>query len=99
MVEVIWSPQAQRDLADLFSFIARDAPRQASLFIGEILDKTESLKRFPDIGRVVPEVGRTDIRELFHGRYRIVYRRRETAVDIVTVYHGARLLDADSLGT
>ncbi len=99
MAEVIWSPQAQRDLADLFSFIARDAPRQASLFIQQIIDKTDSLPRFPDIGRIVPEVGRPDIRELFHGRYRIVYRRKEARIEIVTIYHGARLLDPDALGT
>ena len=57
-----------------------------------------SSPRWPDLedhplsGRVVPEVGDDAIRELIRGNYRIVYRLKQDVVEIVTVFHGARLL-------
>jgi plasmid stabilization system protein ParE len=39
-----------------------------------------------------PEVGREDIRELIVQGYRIIYRVLADAVEILTVHHGARLL-------
>ncbi len=39
----------------------------------------------------VPEVGDEALREVIHGNYRIVYRLRLDLVEIVTVFHGARL--------
>ena len=32
------------------------------------------------------------LREIVHGAYRLVYRVRADAVEILTVYHGARML-------
>lgn len=37
------------------------------------------------------------IREILLGNYRIVYRISGEVVEILTVYHGARLLDPASL--
>lgn len=47
----------------------------------------------PRSGRVVPELGRDDIREIFVQSYRIIYRARPDTVEILTVHHGARVLD------
>jgi len=43
----------------------------------------------------VPEVGDESLREVIHGNYRIVYRVSDQAVEIVTVFHGARLFRLD----
>jgi toxin ParE1/3/4 len=51
----------------------------------------EGLETDPLSGRVVPEVGDDTVREVIHGNYRIVYRVRPDLVEIVTVFHGARL--------
>jgi toxin ParE1/3/4 len=51
----------------------------------------ERLEAYPLSGRVVPEVGDDTLREVLHGNYRIVYRVRTELVEIVTVFHGARL--------
>ena len=53
----------------------------------------ERLRVFPCSGQIVPELGREEIRELLKGNYRIVYRVAEDRVEILTVYHSARLLD------
>ncbi len=98
MAEIIWSPEALADLAAIREFIARDAPRSATRFIQRIFSRVEQLKHFPTSGRMVPELGREDFREISIKRYRIIYRvREEKLVEIVTVYHGARLLDWQSL--
>jgi len=41
---------------------------------------------------MVPEVGREDIREFIVQGYRIIYRVLADEVEILTVHHGARLL-------
>ena len=56
------------------------------------------MERFPRSGRIVPELRREDVRELGLKRYRIIYRilDKET-LEVLTVYHGSRLLDLDIL--
>jgi plasmid stabilization system protein ParE len=46
---------------------------------------------------MVPEIGEKSIREVILGSYRIIYRRRSEAVEVLTVHHGARLLDPKRL--
>jgi plasmid stabilization system protein ParE len=59
----------------------------------DIVGAVERLKTFPESGRVVPELSDPLYRELIMGSYRIVYRLRPgESVEILTVFHGARLL-------
>ncbi len=96
MARVIWSPQALDDLDAIRSHIAFDAPRTAQSFIQRIFKAVERLNRFPLSGTIVPELRREEFREILFKRYRIVYRvHNEDLVEIVTVYHGSRLLDLD----
>lgn len=46
----------------------------------------------PLVGRVVPEFGRTELREAIERSYRIVYRIEAGNVRILTVFEGHRLL-------
>ena len=65
----------------------------ASAFVRRLRQSVERLRMFPYSGRVMPELRREDIRELLRGNYRIIYRLAEHRVEILTVYHSARLLD------
>jgi plasmid stabilization system protein ParE len=57
------------------------------------MDAVDRLALFPERGRVVPELPHAGLRELIVGSYRVVYRVQEAeGVEIVTVFHGARLL-------
>jgi plasmid stabilization system protein ParE len=49
------------------------------------------------MGRVVPELGIQDLREILVGTYRVIYRVREDEVHVLTVHHGARLLDTTKI--
>jgi len=86
------SPSARQDLHDLVSYIAADNPPAAEQFGLRILNEVERTAVMPEIGRVVPEFGIPDLRELIVRPYRIVYRidKRRSLIEIVRIWHAAR---------
>lgn len=97
MAEVRWTSQAADDLEAISDFIATDSPHYASLFAIDVLNAVEQLHVFPQSGRIVPEMRVPDIPEVVLGNYRIVHRIRGEIVEILTVWHGSRLLDPSRL--
>lgn len=97
MARVRWMPQALDDVASICAFIEKDAPRYAQVFARRILQATDRLELFPRSGRVVPETDQEDLREIILGNYRIIYRIAGEFIQVLTVYHSARLFDASSL--
>ena len=87
-----WSDHARRDLLAIGRYIARDNPRAARGWIEQLRERARQAAEDPLMGRVVPELGRDDVREVFLRSYRIVYRVGEDAVDVLTVFEGHRLL-------
>ena len=94
MVEVTWTPQALDDLDSIAEFISEDSPCYAGLFVINVFDVVNRLYEFPESGRVVPETNTPQIREIIMGNYRIVYRINLKKIEILTVIHGAKLLDS-----
>jgi addiction module RelE/StbE family toxin len=92
--KIIWTPQSQEDLREISKYISRDAPVTAKLFVRRLKLSVRRLRQFPETGAVVIEFGRSNIREIFHGAYRIIYRVGPGKIDILTVFHSARLLDS-----
>jgi plasmid stabilization system protein ParE len=89
-VKLIWTLGAVRDLEQIHAYIAGDAPRYADVVAARIVDAFERLTEFPQSGRVVPELGRADVRELIQGAYRLVYLLRGDRAEILAIHHGAR---------
>ena len=96
-IKIYWTRQAREDLRDIRAYIARDAPITAAAYVRRLRASVERLRSFPQIGQVVPELKRTEIRELIRGNYRVIYRFQGDRVDILTVYHSSRLLDDTQL--
>jgi len=69
-----------------------DKPAAALKWAENIQERTNNLKRFPKLGRVVPEIGRSEIREILEGEYRIIYRIESKVISILTIYHSKQLL-------
>jgi plasmid stabilization system protein ParE len=92
MVKLIWSPRATSDLEDICNFIASDSQHNARIFAQRIVVLIESVPDFPKAGRVVPEYQLDELRERLYQDFRVVYRIKKDAVEIVTIIHGARLL-------
>lgn len=91
MTRLIWSPLAIEDVEAIRAYVARDSQDSADLLVERLVAVVERLETHPLSGRVVPEVGDEALREVIHGNYRIVYRVRVDLVEVVTVFHGARL--------
>lgn len=87
-----WSPEAIEDIESIASYIERDSPWFAQIVASKIVGIAESIPLNPEIGRVVPEVGRKNIRERFVYSYRIIYQIDPERALIVAVIHGSRLL-------
>jgi addiction module RelE/StbE family toxin len=93
MVRIIWSQDAAADLEEICDYIAKDSEYYARVFAQGVINAIERLLLFPESGRVVPEYGQKDIREIIYQNYRIVYRIKSDAVEIVAITHGARLVE------
>jgi plasmid stabilization system protein ParE len=90
--KIVWTLRSREDLRDIATFIAKDNP-PAALKLGEqIFARVDTLEKFSELGRIVPERGQPHIREIVVRPYRIVYRLRkpEKLVEILRVWHGAR---------
>jgi len=88
-----WTIQAVSDLKDISDYISKDSKRYASLHVRRIQNKAKFIKLQPDIGRVVDEYERPDVRELLEGNYRIIYRKvTSSQIEILTIHHSARRL-------
>ena len=90
--KIIWSLQARDDLRDIVSYIAADNPAAAESFGILLMSKVDLLANFPKLGRVVPEEGDENIREIIVRPYRVVYQllTDQTTVAIARIWHGAR---------
>ena len=92
MTKVRWTEQAVADVRSIRDFIERDSPRYGRLVAERLVAATDRLELFPRSGRMVPEAGRDDLREIIVGDYRIVYRLEADAAVLLTVFRGSRLL-------
>ena len=92
MVRIIWSPDAAADLEEICDYIAKDSEHYVRVFAQGIINAIERLQIFSGSGRIVPEYDLKNIREIIFQNYRIIYRIKPDAVEIVTISHGARLI-------
>jgi toxin ParE1/3/4 len=89
---VILTTQSQNDLREIVSYIARDSPERARSFGNTLIDKALTIGAFPEMGRIVPELGDPLVREINHGSYRIIYElvHGQRTVFVLRFWHGGR---------
>jgi len=99
MVKVLWSKQSLNDLKEIVTFIAKDSPKYAELTGEELIEAVELLKKNPEIGRMVPEVGDIKtIKEIIFKKYRIIYQIQSTnSLQVLTIHHSSRNLSTNIL--
>lgn len=91
---LVWTGPALADLLEITRRIQVDNPEAARRFGKQVKEKVSRLARFPYSARMVPEFPASGLREVLVGDYRVIYRvvPAKRRVEILTVYHGARLL-------
>lgn len=88
---LVWSPEAIEDIEAIAAYIERDSLWYARAVAAKIVETAETIPEFPELGRVVPEVGDASVRERFVYSYRVIYRVDPERILVVAVIHGSRL--------
>jgi plasmid stabilization system protein ParE len=94
---VIWSKPAEKDLRQIFEYIARDSKFYAKKVVKNIVERSMSLESSPRRGRMVPEINDPDIREIFIYSYRLMYQITPDNIYILGVIHGKRDFTPDDI--
>jgi toxin ParE1/3/4 len=86
------SPSVHADLEDIVRYIARHNAEAAARMGYGLIERAEDLAGCPEMGWVVPEFRRPELREVIHRSYRVIYRvsRNTQSIEIVRFWHGAR---------
>lgn len=85
-----WLRRAERDLDQVEAYIARDDPRAAVEMVLTIVAAVEKLDAFPGMGRA-GRVQTTKELAVEGAPYIVPYRKKGTRIEILRVYHTARL--------
>lgn len=92
-MRAIWAPRAIARAAEIAEYIAADRPSAAGGWVEALFAKAATLGRHARRGRKVPEPDRVEIRQVLHGKYRIIYRIDPQRVVVLTVRHSRRQWD------
>lgn len=96
-MKIQWSPLAVERISEIADYIAMDSPLAAEKWVHSIFDRVEQVKDFSQSGRSVPEINRTDIRELILANYRIIYRIETRVISILTIRHSRQILPNEDI--
>ena len=91
-MKVGWSYVTLGNLIETNKYIASENPEAARKVINDIFEAGNKIKAFPEKGRIVPELRRKNIREVFCYEYRIIYRIETKRIYVLTVLHMKQLL-------
>ncbi|MCI0614916.1 type II toxin-antitoxin system RelE/ParE family toxin [bacterium] len=69
--------------------MARDSKFYAKKVSDDIVEKSESLESFPQLGRVVPEIGEPNVRELIVYSCRLIYEIQATEIKMSPLSMGS----------
>jgi addiction module RelE/StbE family toxin len=87
---VVWSEPARNDLKQIYTYISQESSFYAEKVILTLIEKSEILINFPEMGRIVPEIMNNSIRELIVYSYRMIYEISGTDITVHTVIHAKR---------
>ena len=94
MVKINWTRQSIEDIHSIRAYYIERSTKFTEELTDKIIEKAAVLENFPNMGRIVPEIGNAFIRELIFQNYRIV---SESRIDIIAVHNGLRPLSKDSI--
>lgn len=86
-----WTDRALQDLADIEDYIGLDNPDAAVRWVDKLVEAAQRAALLPQAGRIVPEKGQAEVREVLLKTYRIVYLVLEDRIDVLTVFEGHHL--------
>jgi len=98
-MKVVWSDDAVWALVALETRLAqRYSSDKAARIVEELVRRVDRLEDHPQLGRVVPEYGQWQLRELVDPWNRVLYRLRADAIEVVTIVPSRMPLDERDAG-
>ena len=94
-MEVIFTDHFLRRVEECTDRIAHDDVPAAVIWAEGVFEHCEQLRSHPESGRMVPEFGRPEIRELIHGHYRLVHEVKTSQIDMLAIWHTRQLPPVD----
>jgi len=88
-MDIRWTPEASSNLERISLRIAEDSPEAALKTVRSIFQRIEQLVTFPHRGRFGREKGSREL-VLSPLPYIAVYRVKESMIEILQIWHGAR---------
>jgi len=88
-MDIRWTPEASSSLEQISVHIGDDNPEAALKTVRTIFERIEQLVAFPRRGRIGREAGTREL-VLSPLPYIVVYRVKETTVEILQIWHGAQ---------
>jgi toxin ParE1/3/4 len=95
---LVWSPEAIEDVEAIAAYIERDSAWYAKAVVSKLIETAESIPEYPQLGRIVPELGDANIRERLVHTYRLIYRLEQNRVVVAAVIHGRQNFEAEWRG-
>jgi plasmid stabilization system protein ParE len=93
MAKIGWSEEGLKRFQQILEYIEEDSFQNAAKVATTTWNRIQQLKEFPELGRIVPEFNRKEIRELIVYNFRIVYRQKsKDLIEIVGIHHSAQIL-------
>ena len=97
--EIRWAKKAVLQVKRIGEDIEVDSPWQAERIVKLLYSTPEKLRWSPRKGKIVPEFGDPDLREVTVYSWRFIYRiLDEETLEVAAVVHGRRLLRRSLLG-
>lgn len=93
MSRVRWTPKSKQDLAEIKSYIQKNSKQNAINFVRRIREAVHGTKRFPEAATRVFDLEGVELREIFVGAYRVIFRVVNNELIVYRVIHGSRLID------
>lgn len=94
---VRWTYTSKLDLLQIYNYIAKDSVYYAKRVVNDIVEKSDYLASFPNLGRKVEEIDDDNLREVIVYSYRMIYRVVEDGVNILAIVHCKRALTGEML--
>jgi toxin ParE1/3/4 len=92
MAQIVWTEPALSDLNEIAEYIALDKPNAARRLVERVFSGVDRLEQFPELGRIPPELDRSNYRKIIVGPCRIFYRADQGKVFIIYVMRGEKQL-------
>jgi len=93
-VSIQFAPSALEDMQNIdFYYKEQGVPNIGKEIITELLTAVNELNLYPKMGRIVPEFNISNLRELIHPPFRVVYKlEKNQRISIIRIWRSERLL-------